>query len=186
MTLKVTPTRLPEVLIIEPKVFGDERGFFMESFNQAAFEQATGVAMRFVQDNHSRSAHAVLRGLHYQIRQPQGKLVRVTSGKVFDVAVDMRRSSPRLGQWAGMELSADNKRQMWIPPGFAHGFLVLSDSADFLYKTTDYYAPQFERALAWNDPEVAIEWPLAELGRPAALSGKDAAAPKWTEAEFFE
>ena len=186
MTLKVTPTRLPEVLIIEPKVFGDERGFFMESFNQAAFEQATGVAARFVQDNHSRSAHAVLRGLHYQIRQPQGKLVRVTSGKVFDVAVDMRRSSPRLGQWAGVELSADNKRQLWIPPGFAHGFLVLSDSADFQYKTTDYYAPQFERVLAWNDPEVAIEWPLAELGRPAALSAKDAAAPKWTQAEFFE
>jgi dTDP-4-dehydrorhamnose 3,5-epimerase len=186
VTLKVTPTRLPEVLIVEPKVFGDERGFFMESYNQAAFEQATGLAMRFVQDNHSRSAHAVLRGLHYQIRQPQGKLVRVTSGRVFDVAVDMRRSSPRLGQWAGVELSADNKRQLWIPPGFAHGFVVLSESADFLYKTTDYYAPQFERALAWNDPEVAIEWPLAELERPAALSGKDAAAPKWTEAEFFE
>jgi dTDP-4-dehydrorhamnose 3,5-epimerase len=186
VTLKVTPTRLPEVLIVEPKVFGDERGFFMESFNQAAFEQATGVAMRFVQDNHSRSAHAVLRGLHYQIRQPQGKLVRVTSGKVFDVAVDMRRSSPRLGQWAGVELSADSKRQLWIPPGFAHGFVVLSDNADFLYKTTDYYAPQFERALAWNDPEVAIEWPLAELGRAPALSGKDVAAPKWTEAEFFE
>ena len=186
MTLKVTPTRLPEVLIIEPKVFGDERGFFMESFNQAAFDQATGLALRFVQDNHSRSAHAVLRGLHYQIRQPQGKLVRVTSGKVFDVAVDLRRSSPRLGQWAGVELSAENKRQLWIPPGFAHGFVVLSDNADFLYKTTDYYAPQFERALAWNDPRVAIGWPLAELGRPPTLSGKDAAAPKWNEAEFFE
>jgi dTDP-4-dehydrorhamnose 3,5-epimerase len=186
VTLKVTPTRLPEVLIVEPKVFGDERGFFMESYNQAAFEQATGVATRFVQDNHSRSAHAVLRGLHYQIRQPQGKLVRVTSGKVFDVAVDMRRSSPRLGQWAGVELSADNKRQLWIPPGFAHGFVVLSDSADFLYKTTDYYAPQFERALLWNDAKVAIEWPLAEMRSPAALSGKDVAAPKWNEAEFFE
>jgi dTDP-4-dehydrorhamnose 3,5-epimerase len=186
VTLKVTPTRLPEVLIVEPKVFGDERGFFMESYNQAAFEQATGVATRFVQDNHSRSAHGVLRGLHYQIRQPQGKLVRVTSGKVFDVAVDMRRSSPRLGQWAAVELSADNKRQLWIPPGFAHGFVVLSDSADFLYKTTDYYAPQFERALLWNDAEVAIEWPLAELRGPAVLSAKDAAAPKWNEAEFFE
>jgi dTDP-4-dehydrorhamnose 3,5-epimerase len=186
VTLKVTPTRLPEVLIVEPKVFGDERGFFMESFNQAAFEQATGVALRFVQDNHSRSAHAVLRGLHYQIRQPQGKLVRVTSGKVFDVAVDMRRSSPRLGQWAGVELSAENKRQLWIPPGFAHGFLVLSDSADFLYKTTDYYAPQFERALVWDDPKVAIAWPVAELGVSPGLSGKDAAAPQWDEAEFFE
>jgi len=186
VTLAVTPTRLPEVLVVQPKVFGDERGFFMESFNQDAFEQATGVAQRFVQDNHSRSTHAVLRGLHYQIRQPQGKLVRVTSGKVFDVAVDMRRSSPRLGQWAGVELSAENKRQLWIPPGFAHGFVVLSDSADFLYKTTDYYAPQFERALAWNDPRVAIEWPLNALARPPALSGKDAAAPNWTEAEFFE
>jgi dTDP-4-dehydrorhamnose 3,5-epimerase len=186
VTLKVTPTRLPEVLIVEPKVFGDERGFFMESYNQAAFEQATGAAIGFVQDNHSRSAHGVLRGLHYQIRQPQGKLVRVTSGKVFDVAVDMRRSSPRLGQWAAVELSADNKRQLWIPPGFAHGFVVLSDSADFLYKTTDYYAPQFERALLWNDAEVAIEWPLAELRGPVVLSGKDAAAPKWTDAEFFE
>jgi dTDP-4-dehydrorhamnose 3,5-epimerase len=186
VTLKVAPTRLPEVLIVEPKVFGDERGFFMESYNQAAFEQATGMAMPFVQDNHSRSSHAVLRGLHYQIRQPQGKLVRVTSGRVFDVAVDMRRSSPRLGQWAGVELSADNKRQLWIPPGFAHGFVVLSDSADFLYKTTDYYAPQFERALLWNDAKVAIEWPLSDLRTPAALSGKDASAPKWNEAEFFE
>ncbi|MDB5871002.1 MAG: dTDP-4-dehydrorhamnose 3,5-epimerase [Ramlibacter sp.] len=186
MTLKVTPTRLPEVLVIEPRVFGDERGFFMESYNQAAFEQATGLALKFVQDNHSRSAHGVLRGLHYQIRQPQGKLVRVTSGKVFDVAVDMRRSSPRLGQWAGAELSADNKRQLWVPPGFAHGFVVLSDSADFLYKTTDYYAPEFERALAWNDSRVAIQWPLGELKQAPALSGKDAAAPHWAGAEFFD
>ena len=186
MTLKVTPTSLPEVLVVEPKVFGDERGFFMESYNQAAFEDATGVSSRFVQDNHSRSAHAVLRGLHYQIRNPQGKLVRVTSGRVFDVAVDMRRSSPRCGQWAGVELSAENKRQLWVPPGFAHGFVVLSDSADFLYKTTEYYAPQHERALAWNDPHVAVEWPLEQLGQAPALSAKDAAAAQWAQAEFFE
>ena len=184
--LKVTPTQLPEVLIIEPRVFGDERGFFMESFNQSAFEKATGVAANFVQDNHSRSAHGVLRGLHYQIRQAQGKLVRVTSGRVFDVAVDMRRASPRFGQWAGVELSAENKRQLWVPPGFAHGFVVLSDSADFLYKTTDYYAPEFERAVAWNDPRIAIEWPLDQLKQAPALSAKDAAAPQWAGAEFFE
>jgi dTDP-4-dehydrorhamnose 3,5-epimerase len=186
VTLAVTPTRLPEVLVLEPKVFGDERGFFLESFNQSAFEQATGVHLPFVQDNHSRSARGVLRGLHYQIRQPQGKLVRVVSGRVFDVAVDMRRSSPRLGQWAGVELSAANKRQLWVPPGFAHGFVVLSDGADFLYKTTDYYAPQFERALAWNDEQVGIEWPLAELGGAPTLSAKDAAAPSWSNAEFFD
>ncbi len=186
MTLAVTPTRLPEVLVVEPKVFGDERGFFLESFNQAAFRDATGVALDFVQDNHSRSARGVLRGLHYQIRQPQGKLVRVVSGRVFDVAVDMRRSSPRLGRWVGVELTAANQRQLWVPPGFAHGFVVLSDSADFLYKTTDYYAPQWERALAWDDAHVDIEWPLAELGRAPALSPKDAAAPRWSEAEFFD
>jgi dTDP-4-dehydrorhamnose 3,5-epimerase len=186
VTLPVTPTRLPEVLVLEPKVFGDERGFFMESFNQAAFEQATGVKLPFVQDNHSRSVCGVLRGLHYQIRQPQGKLVRVVSGRVFDVAVDMRRSSPRLGQWAGVELSAANKRQLWVPPGFAHGFVVLSDGADFLYKTTDYYAPQFERALAWNDEKVGIEWPLEELGSAPTLSAKDSAAPRWSDAEFFD
>ncbi len=186
MTLKVTPTQLPEVLVVEPRVFGDERGFFMESYNQAAFQEATGLALNFVQDNHSRSAHAVLRGLHYQIRQPQGKLVRVTSGRVFDVAVDMRRSSPRCGQWAGVELSADNRRQLWVPPGFAHGFVVLSDSADFLYKATDYYAPQFERALAWNDPHVDVRWPLEQLRQAPALSAKDAAAPAWAQAEFFD
>lgn len=186
MTLAVTPTRLPEVLVVEPKVFGDERGFFLESFNQAAFERATGVSLPFVQDNHSRSARGVLRGLHYQIRQPQGKLVRVVSGRVFDVAVDMRRSSPRFGQWAGVELSAANKRQLWVPPGFAHGFLVLSDGADFLYKTTDYYAPQFERALAWNDEHVGVEWPLAELNGAPTLSAKDAAAPRWSDAECFD
>ena len=186
MSLAVTPTRLPEVLVVEPKVFGDERGFFLESFNQAAFREATGVTLDFVQDNHSRSAHGVLRGLHYQIRQPQGKLVRVVSGRVFDVAVDMRRSSPRLGQWVGVELSAANHRQLWVPPGFAHGFVVLSESADFLYKTTDYYAPQFERALAWNDARVAIDWPLGELRQAPALSAKDAAAPSWDGAEFFD
>jgi len=184
--LKVTATSLPEVLVVEPKVLGDERGFFMESYNQAALDEATGLSLRFVQDNHSRSAQGVLRGLHYQIRQPQGKLVRVTSGRVFDVAVDMRQSSPRLGQWAGVELSADNKRQLWVPPGFAHGFVVLSETADFLYKTTAYYAPQFERALAWNDPHVQVDWPLAELGRAPALSAKDAAAPHWAEAERFD
>ena len=186
MTLAVTPTRLPEVLVVEPKVFGDERGFFLESFNQAAFRAATGVSLDFVQDNHSRSARGVLRGLHYQIRQPQGKLVRVVSGRVFDVAVDMRRSSPRLGQWVGVELSAASQRQLWVPPGFAHGFVVLSDSADFLYKTTDYYAPQWERSLAWNDAHVGIDWPLAELGCAPALSSKDAAAPTWSKAEFFD
>jgi dTDP-4-dehydrorhamnose 3,5-epimerase len=184
--LKVTPTRLPEVLVIEPKVFGDERGFFLESYNEAAFEAATGVHARFVQDNHSRSARGVLRGLHYQMRQPQGKLVRVVSGRVFDVAVDMRRSSPHLGEWAGVELSADNKRQLWVPEGFAHGFLVLSDAADFLYKTTDYYAPQFERALAWDDAQVGIDWPLAEFGGQPKVSAKDSAAPRWSAAEFFE
>jgi dTDP-4-dehydrorhamnose 3,5-epimerase len=184
--LKVTATRLPEVLLIEPRVFGDERGFFLESYNQAAFSQATGVGQTFVQDNHSRSAHAVLRGLHYQIRQPQGKLVRVTSGRVFDVAVDMRRSSPRLGQWVGVELSEDNKRQLWVPPGFAHGFVVLSATADFLYKTTDYYAPEYERTLAWNDPRVGVEWPLDQLQRAPALSAKDSSAPNWKAAEFFD
>ena len=183
---KATPTRLPEVLVIEPQVFGDERGFFFESYNQAAFERATGLAPRFVQDNHSRSAHGVLRGLHYQIRQPQGKLVRVTSGRVFDVAVDMRRSSPGLGQWVGMELSEDNKRQLWIPPGFAHGFVVLSDNADFLYKTTDYYAPEYERTLAWNDPHVKVEWPLDQLRGAPVLSAKDSSARDWGGAEFFE
>lgn len=186
MTLKVTPTRLPEVMVIEPRVFGDARGFFLESFNARAFAQATGVSSAFVQDNHSRSARGVLRGVHYQIRQPQGKLVRVTAGRVFDVAVDLRRSSPRFGQWVGVELSGDNHRQLWVPPGFGHGFLVLSDSADFLYKTTDYYAPEHERAVAWNDPRVGIEWPLAEAGVQVALSAKDAAAPALADAELFE
>jgi dTDP-4-dehydrorhamnose 3,5-epimerase len=184
--VKITETALPEVLILEPRVFGDERGFFMESWNAAAFKEATGVELPFVQDNHSRSAHGVLRGLHYQIRQPQGKLVRVTSGRVFDVAVDMRKSSPRCGQWAGVELSGENKRQLWVPPGFAHGFVVLSESADFLYKTTDYYAPAHERALVWNDAHVAVQWPLHELRGVPQLSAKDDAAPHWDRAEFFD
>ncbi len=184
--MKVTPTRLPEVLILEPRVFGDERGFFLESFNARVFAEATGLSPQFVQDNHSRSAHGVLRGMHYQILNPQGKLVRVTQGAVFDVAVDMRRSSPTCGQWAGVELSATNHRQLWVPPGYAHGFVVLSDSADFLYKTTEYYAPQHERAVAWNDPHLAIEWPLGQLKQPPALSGKDAAAASWDKAELFD
>jgi len=184
--MRIISTSLPQVVVIEPKVFGDSRGFFFESFNLRAFREATRLTLDFVQDNHSRSARGVLRGLHYQIRQPQGKLVRVVKGRVFDVAVDMRRSSPTFGQWAGAELSAENHRQLWVPPGFAHGFLVLSDSADFLYKTTDYYAPEHERALAWNDPHVAIEWPLAELGTQPQLSAKDSAAPPWANAEFFD
>lgn len=157
--MKVTPSAIPDVLIIEPKVFGDERGFFFESFNQKAFNDATGLDVNFVQDNHSRSAKGVLRGLHYQVQQPQGKLVRVVRGAVFDVAVDIRKGSPTFGQWVGVELSEDNHKQLWVPPGLAHGFLVVSESADFLYKTTDYYAPQHERCIVWNDPGIGIEWP---------------------------
>ena len=168
--MKVTASAIPEVLLIEPKVFGDARGFFLESFNARAFQETTGLTVCFVQDNQSRSAAGVLRGLHYQIRQPQGKLVRVVRGSVFDVAVDMRRQSPTFGQWVGAELSEENYRQMWIPPGFAHGFLVLSESADFLYKTTDYYDPTSERTLAWNDPTVGVDWPLRD---PPSLSAKD-------------
>ena len=171
--MKVTVTSLPEVLIIEPKVFGDQRGFFFESFNQKAFNDATGLDAKFVQDNHSRSTKGVLRGLHYQIQQPQGKLVRVVRGSVFDVAVDIRKTSPNFGAWVGVELSEENHRQLWVPPGFAHGFLVTSDTADFLYKTTDYYAPEFERCVAWNDPEIGVEWPLA--GIEPQLSVKDQA-----------
>jgi dTDP-4-dehydrorhamnose 3,5-epimerase len=174
--LKVAQTTLPEVLVLEPKVFGDERGFFLESFNQRAFDAAVGYPVTFVQDNHSRSARGVLRGLHYQLPpHAQGKLVRVTAGRVFDVAVDMRRSSPQYGRWAGVELSGENHRQMWVPPGFAHGFLVLSDSADFLYKTTDYYAPTAEASVRWDDPDLAIPWPLD--GQAPTLSAKDAVAP---------
>jgi dTDP-4-dehydrorhamnose 3,5-epimerase len=167
----ITTTELLEgVLLLEPKVFGDERGFFFESYNEAAFEQAVGKSVAFVQDNHSRSARGVLRGLHYQIKEPQGKLVRVVAGEVFDVAVDLRRSSSTFGQWAGATLSAENKRQLWIPEGFAHGFLVLSEYADFLYKTTRYWAPAHERCIAWNDPALAITWPIEG---PPILSSKD-------------
>jgi dTDP-4-dehydrorhamnose 3,5-epimerase len=181
--MKIIPTELADVLLIEPKVFGDARGFFFESFNQQAFQAATGVTAPFVQDNHSRSAKGVLRGLHYQIEQAQGKLLRVVRGKVFDVAVDLRRSSPDYGKWVGVELSEDNQRQLWVPPGFGHGFLTLSDSADFLYKTTDYYAPQFERCVTWNDPGIGIDWPLD--GMIPALSGKDQAGFSLAQAETF-
>jgi len=180
--MKATPLAIPDVVLIEPKVFGDERGFFFESFNQAQFEQAIGKSEKFVQDNHSRSAKNVLRGLHYQIQQPQGKLVRVVQGKVFDVAVDIRKSSPTFGQWVGEILSAENKRQMWVPEGFAHGFVVLSETAEFLYKTTDYYAPEHERCIAWSDPDLAIPWPLD--GAPA-LSAKDQQGKPVAEAEHF-
>lgn len=171
MSLKVIHTEIPDVLIIEPKVFGDARGFFLESFNQQAFVDATGVNLDFVQDNHSRSSRGVLRGLHYQLIQPQGKLVRVVNGAVFDVAVDLRKGSPTFGKWAGVELTAENHRQLWVPPGFGHGFVVLSESADFLYKTTDYYAPQHERCIVWNDPAIGIRWP--DVGCEPMLSIKD-------------
>jgi dTDP-4-dehydrorhamnose 3,5-epimerase len=182
MPYTVTPTALPEVLILEPKVFGDQRGFFFESFNARDFQQATGLDVAFVQDNHSKSRQGVLRGLHYQIQHPQGKLVRVTQGAVFDVAVDLRRSSPNFGKWVGVELSAENKRQLWVPPGFAHGFVVTSDTAEFLYKTTDYYFPEHERSLLWNDLAVGIQWPLN--GEPT-LAAKDAAAKVLAQAEVF-
>ena len=181
--MQIIERALNGVVLLEPKVFGDDRGFFMETFNQRVFRELTGVAPDFVQDNHSRSADGVLRGLHYQIRQPQGKLVRVVSGSVFDVAVDLRRSSSSFGQWYGTELSAQNKRQLWIPPGFAHGFLVTSESAEFLYKTTDYWAPEFERSLAWNDPALAITWPLA--GEPV-LSAKDRVGLPFAQSETYE
>lgn len=180
--MKVIPTAIPDVLIIEPAVFGDERGFFFESFNQRRFLELTGLAVDFVQDNHSRSAKNVLRGLHYQIQQPQGKLVRVVQGVVFDVAVDIRRSSPTFGKHVAVELSSDNKRMLWVPPGFAHGFVVLSDTAEFLYKTTDYWAPEFERSIAWNDPAIGIEWPID--GVPA-LSKKDLQGNPLADAECF-
>ncbi|HUR89473.1 MAG TPA: dTDP-4-dehydrorhamnose 3,5-epimerase [Ramlibacter sp.] len=185
--MNIERTALPEVFVVEPKVFGDARGFFQESWNKARFDEAVGTPVDFVQDNHSRSARGVLRGIHFQ-KAPaaQGKLVRVVVGRVFDIAVDLRRSSPRLGRWVGVELSADNHRQLWIPPGFGHGYLTLSDTADFLYKATDYYAPQHEAALAWNDPHVGIKWPLAELGIDPLLSGKDAGAPAWSGCELFD
>lgn len=180
--MNATRLSIPDVVLFEPKVFGDERGFFFESFNQARFEEAIGRSVKFVQDNHSRSVHGVLRGLHYQIQQAQGKLVRVTTGTVFDVAVDLRKSSPTFGQWVGEILSADNKRQLWVPEGFGHGFVVLSDSAEFLYKTTDYYAPQYERSIAWNDPDLAIDWRFD--GTPS-LSAKDAHGTLLRSAEVF-
>ena len=184
--MKATRLAIPDVVLLEPKVFGDERGFFLESFNARVFREATGLDVPFVQDNHSRSARAVLRGLHYQIHQPQGKLVRVVRGRVFDVAVDVRRSSPHFGRWVGAELSEQNQHQLWVPPGFAHGFLVLSDSADFLYKTTEYYAPEHERSIAWNDPAIGVEWPLAAHGIQApVLSAKDQAGASLREAEVF-
>ena len=185
--MKVTPTAIPDVLIIEPKVFGDARGFFYESFNQKAFNEATGTNHQFVQDNHSRSAKGVLRGLHYQIQQPQGKLVRVVRGAVFDVAVDIRKGSSTFGKWVGVELSEHNHRQLWVPKGFAHGFLVLSDSADFVYKTTDYYAAAHERAVRWDDAAIGVAWPLADVGIAAPLlSDKDRTAPWLADAESFE
>jgi dTDP-4-dehydrorhamnose 3,5-epimerase len=180
--LKASPTAIPEVLIIEPAVFGDKRGFFFESWNRKAFAKLVGREVEFVQDNHSASARGVLRGLHYQVRQPQGKLVRVVAGEVFDVAVDLRRSSPTFGRWVGERLSAANQRMMWVPEGFAHGFLVLSESAEFLYKTTDYYAPEHERTLLWNDPALGIAWPLE--GAPL-LKPKDAAGIPLASAESF-
>jgi dTDP-4-dehydrorhamnose 3,5-epimerase len=178
----IKTTAIPDVLIIEPKVFGDERGFFYESFNARSFAELTGIKANFVQDNHSKSAKGVLRGLHYQIQQPQGKLVRVVAGEVFDVAVDIRKHSPTFGQWVGVILSGENKRQLWIPEGFAHGFLVTSESAEFLYKTTDYYAPEHERSILWNDSAIGVQWPLA--GEPI-LSNKDKIGSLLSEAEVF-
>lgn len=180
--MKAIPLAIPDVVLIEPKVFADERGFFFESFNQARFEEAIGKSVQFVQDNHSRSVKNVLRGLHYQIQQPQGKLVRVVQGEVFDVAVDLRKSSKTFGQWVGEILSADNKRQLWIPEGFAHGFVVLSDTAEFLYKTTDYYAPAYERCILWNDATLSIQWPD---GVQPILSPKDAQGLAFSDAEVF-
>lgn len=181
--MQITQLAIPDVLRIEPRVFGDERGFFYESFHQARFDEAVGRKLNFVQDNHSKSARHVLRGLHYQVQQSQGKLVRVVAGSVFDVAVDLRRSSPTFGQWVGEILSAENKAQMWVPEGFAHGFLVLSESAEFLYKTTDYYAPAHERCIAWNDPTLAIDWPLQ--GAPV-VSGKDDKGLPFLSADVFD
>jgi dTDP-4-dehydrorhamnose 3,5-epimerase len=180
--MKVSSLAIPEVLLIEPIVYGDERGFFFESFNQARFNEAVGAEVSFVQDNHSKSAKGVLRGLHYQIKQAQGKLVRVVEGEVFDVSVDLRRSSPTFGQWVGEILSANNRRQLYIPPGFAHGFVVLSETAQFLYKTTDFYSPQHERAIIWNDPAVNVAWPIETA---PTLSSKDAQAPSMKDAELF-
>jgi len=180
--MHIVATSIPDVLILEPKVFGDDRGFFYESFNQRRFRELTGITADFVQDNHSKSARNVLRGLHYQIRQPQGKLVRVVAGEVFDVVVDLRKSSATFGRWVGVTLSAENKRQFWVPEGFAHGFVVTSDSAEFLYKTTDYWAPEFERSILWNDPAIGIQWPLTV---EPLLSGKDKLGTPLAQAEVF-
>jgi dTDP-4-dehydrorhamnose 3,5-epimerase len=180
--MNVFPTKIPDVLILEPRVFGDDRGFFFESFNEQAFNDQTGANVRFVQDNHSRSVQNVLRGLHYQIQQPQGKLVRAIAGEIYDVAVDIRQSSPTLGAWVGCVLSSENKRSLWVPAGFAHGFLVLSDSAEVLYKTTDFYAPAHERAILWNDPDIGIDWPLDS---DPILSAKDQVAKPFPAAELF-
>lgn len=180
--MRIQATAIPDVLIIEPKVFGDERGFFYESFNARSFAEQTGVSVNFVQDNHSKSANGVLRGLHYQIQQPQGKLVRVVAGEVYDVVVDIRKHSATYGKWVGVMLSAENKRQMWIPEGFAHGFVVTSETAEFLYKTTDYYAPEFERSIIWSDPAIGIQWPIH--GEPN-LSNKDKLGKLLSEAEVF-
>jgi len=180
--MKVTETAIPDLLILEPRVFGDDRGFFIESYNKQLFSELTGLDVNFVQDNHSRSSKSILRGLHYLIKQPQGKLVRVTSGRVYDVAVDLRKSSSSFGRWAGVELSEDNYRQIWVPPGFGHGFLVLSERADFLYKTTDYYAPEAERCIRWDDPDIGIEWPLKE---DPVVSGKDKQGVFLRDAEVY-
>ena len=180
--MQATRLAIPDVMLIEPKVFGDARGFFFESFNQRAFNDATGTDHHFVQDNHSRSSRGVLRGLHYQIQRPQGKLVRVVQGAVFDVVVDIRKNSPTFGRWVGVELTEDDHKQLWIPPGLAHGFLVLSESADFLYKTTDYYSPQHERCILWDDPQLAIAWP--DTGNDKQLSGKDQAGRWFAEADL--
>jgi dTDP-4-dehydrorhamnose 3,5-epimerase len=182
--MKVIPTALPEVLILEPQVFGDDRGFFMESWNARTFREATGLDVSFVQDNHSRSVRHVLRGIHYQVVRPQGKLVRVVAGSVFDVAVDLRRSSPNFGKWVGAELSAENKLQLWIPPGFGHAFLVTSESADFLYKTTEYWISEYDRSLRWSDPSIGIDWRLR--GVEPLLADKDAAAPLLVGAEVYD
>ncbi|MEB3120890.1 MAG: dTDP-4-dehydrorhamnose 3,5-epimerase [Snowella sp.] len=181
--MNVIPTYIPDLLILEPRIFGDDRGFFFESYNEKSFAEKTGISPKFVQDNHSLSLKNVLRGLHYQIQEPQGKLVRAVSGEVLDIAVDIRRSSPTFGQWASCLLSAENKRQFWIPEGFAHGFVVLSDSAEFLYKTTNYYAPQYDRVILWNDPDLGVDWQLK--GEPI-LSAKDQAGKRFKEADLFD
>ena len=181
--MKFTPTKIPDVIVVEPDVFGDNRGFFMESWHAEKFA-AGGIAADFVQDNQSRSVQGILRGLHYQITKPQGKLVRVLSGEVFDVAVDLRKNSATFGQWVGLRLNAENKKMLWVPPGFAHGFYVISQQADFFYKCSDFYAPEYERAIRWDDPDLAIDWPLVE-GNPPVLAPKDAAAAAFKDAEYY-